>query len=82
MEWREKIVLNAGEELRHESSRMKGSLQEEDIDTYSIIRPDGSNGGMVTVNDHTAIKGFKRTISVLQTGSDGKTIVETSFSPK
>ena len=81
MIWRDKLVLNANEELRHESSRMKGFMQETDIDEYSIVGPDGTKMGSVTVTDHTAVKGFRRTVSILQKDSAGKTIVETSFNP-
>jgi len=54
-------------------------MEEEDIDTYSIIRADGTKAGSVKVVDHTAVKGFKRTIWVVQTDSDGKEVVNARF---
>lgn len=81
MNWQEKLVLKAGEELRHESSRTKGFMQETDIDEYSIVSADGTKMGSVTVTDHTAVKGFKRTVSILQKDSTGKTIVDLSINP-
>jgi hypothetical protein len=77
--WKEKIILMDGEELKHENSKTSGFLQEEDIDTYSIIRADGTKTGSVKVVDHTAVKGFKRTIWVVQTDLNGKEVVNTRF---
>lgn len=31
-----KLILNDGESIKHENHRMKGTLQETDIDTYAI----------------------------------------------
>ena len=79
--WKSKVVLTNDEELKHESSKLSGFMQETDIDVYSIVRKDGTKTGSVKVTDHTAVKGFRRTISVHQTDIDGKTVVETSFNP-
>lgn len=79
--WTEKLVLIDDEELKHESSTCSGSMQQTNIDVYSIVRKDGTKTGSVRVTDHTKNKGFRRTITVHQTDSDGKTVVETSFTP-
>jgi hypothetical protein len=79
--WKEKLTLAADEELKHESSKTSGFMQEEDIDIYSIVRSDGTKTGSVKVSDHTAVKGFKRTIHVLQTDLNGKTVVDLSLRP-
>ncbi|HEX5356145.1 MAG TPA: hypothetical protein VFW93_08000 [Aquabacterium sp.] len=79
--WKEKLILKEGEDLKHESSKTSGFMQEEDINTYSIIRADGTKTGSVKVVDHTAVKGFKRTIWVVQTDSGGKEVVNVSFRP-
>jgi len=79
--WKSKIVLNRDEELKHESSKTSGFMQEKDIDIYSILRKDGTKTGSVKVVDHTAVKGFRRTISVHQTDITGKTVVDVSYNP-
>jgi hypothetical protein len=79
--WKNKITLKPGEELKHEKSSTSGFMQETDVDIYAIVREDGSPGGSVKVEDHTAVKGFKRTVWVVQTDQDGKVIVDTRFSP-
>ena len=58
---------------------MTGSLQETDIDTYDVVDADGAKTGTVTVEDHTAIRGFARTITVCQQDASGKAIVEESW---
>lgn len=79
--WKSKVILAADEELKHESSKTSGFMAEEDIDVYSIVRKDGTKTGSVQVSDHTAVKGFRRTISVHQTDINGKTVVQESFNP-
>jgi len=77
--WRTQIVLSEGEGLTHEGSRTTGFMGEEDIDSYSVVSADGIKVGVVTVRDHTAVRGFRRTIRVTQTDLAGKVIVETSY---
>lgn len=79
--WKSKIILKQGEELKHESTSISGFMQETDIDVYAVVREDGTPGGSVKVEDHTAVKGFKRTIWVVQKDNDGMVIVDTRFSP-
>ncbi len=79
--WKDRLTLDATDELRHESSKTSGFMQEEDIDTYSIIAADGTKTGTVTIRDHTAVKGFRRTIHVRQVDVNGKTVVDEHLSP-
>lgn len=79
--WKEKLILSEGETLKHLGSKTAGFMGETDIDTYAVVRPDGTEAGSVKVEDHTAVKGFRRTITVTQTDASGKEIVHTSFSP-
>lgn len=58
-DWRSKVILNAGETLRHDGSTIEGFMQETDVDVYSIVNADGSVTGSLRVTDHTAVKGFK-----------------------
>lgn len=78
-DWQKMIVLNEGESLKHEGHRTKGFMEEEDIDTYSILGPDGAKMGTVTVSDHTAVRGFRRTIQFTQKDSNGDVVVEKSY---
>ena len=79
--WKDKLVLEDGMTLKHQGSSTTGFMSETDIDTYLIVRADGSDGGTVRVEDHTAVKGFKRTITVIQTDLSGKEVARASFSP-
>ncbi|UXH79995.1 hypothetical protein [Roseateles amylovorans] len=77
--WKTQIVLNEGEQLKHEGSRTSGFMGEEDIESYSVIGPDGAKVGSITVRDHTAVKGFRRTIYAIQNDLAGKVIAETRY---
>lgn len=76
---RTKIKLNSGEELKHESSRSKGTMGQTDIVTYSVVNSEGDVVGKVIYEDHTSLNGFKRTQHVTQTDESGKTIVQESW---
>lgn len=78
-DWNAKVQLRAGETLRHEGSKAEGFMQETDVNTYSIIDAAGSVTGSVKVTDHTAVKGFKRTVRVVQKDATGKIIVDTTL---
>ena len=79
--WKSRVILNDGESLRHDRSSTEGFMQETDIDIYSIVQPDGTVTGSVSVTDHTAVKGFKRTMRVVQVDAHGKGVVDESFRP-
>jgi hypothetical protein len=76
---RTKIKLNPGEELKHESSRSKGTMGQTDITTYSIINSEADVVGKVIYEDHTSLNGFGRTQHVTQKDQSGKTIVQESW---
>lgn len=78
-DWKTKIVLAPGQSLKHVSSTSKGFMQETDVDTYDVLDVDAHIIGSVVVEDHTAIKGFRRTISVLQKDINGATIVDEAW---
>lgn len=73
---RDRVKLNLGEELKHESSRTKGFMGEEDTEEYSVLNSEGFVVGKVTYTNHTAVKGFKITRTLFQTDSTGKVIVD------
>ena len=79
--WKDKLILRDGETLKHLGSKTAGFMGETDIDTYAVVRLDGSEGGSVRVEDHMAVKGLRRTITVIQADASGNEIVHTSFSP-
>ena len=78
-DWKQKIILKPGESLKFIASSMKGFMQETDATTYHIVDSDGAKAGTVVVEDHTAVKGFKRTISVVQKDIEGTVIVQESW---
>ena len=75
-EARKRLLLQDGETLSHENHRMKGPLQETDIDTYIILNSTGEKVGSVTHTDHTAINGFRRTQSIEQYDNTGELVVD------
>jgi len=78
-DWRKMIVLQDGESLEHESHRTKGFMEETDIDTYAVLGPSGTKVGSVAVSDHTAVRGFRRTVQVTQKDATGNVVVEKSY---
>ncbi|ONN67809.1 hypothetical protein [Herbaspirillum sp. VT-16-41] len=78
-DWKEKVVLKDGETLRLDRSYSKGFMQEEDVNLYTILNRDGAEKVKVQVHDHTAVKGFRRTLSVVQTDHEGRTVVRESW---
>jgi hypothetical protein len=78
-DWKEKLLLADDQKLKHTGSATKGFMGETDVDTYDVIDQNNLVVGTVTVEDHTAVKGFKRTISVVQRSSDGTVLVQEAW---
>lgn len=78
--WQDKLKLAANESLCHDRSYAKGSLGQEDVELYSIVNQDGEITGAVQYTDHTAIKGFHRSLHIIQRDSTGMTIVDECWS--
>jgi len=77
--WRQRVVLKPGETLRHLRSLTKGFMGETDVEDYEVLAADGTIVGSVTVEDHTAVRGFQRTISVTQRTVEGAVVVQDSW---
>ncbi len=77
--WKTLLILEQGDTLKFEGSRTKGFIEEEDIQTYSVIRSDGCKKGQVVINDHTAVRGFRRTIQFTQQDAHGKTLKQEAY---
>ena len=54
-------------------------MEETDIDTYAVLGPSGTKVGSVAVSDHTAVRGFRRTVQVTQKDATGNVVVEKSY---
>lgn len=54
-------------------------MQEKDIYRCSIIDSNGTIVGKVEATDHTAVRGFRRTLSVKQTNFAGKVVVNKTW---
>lgn len=78
-DWRAKVILNPGESLQLDDSRCEGFMQETDVYDCSVIDANGEIVGKVTASDHTAVRGFRRTISVKQTNASGQIVVDESW---
>jgi len=74
-----KLKLQAGDSLKHEGSRSKGTMGQTEIDTYSILNEKGEVVGSVEHEDHMSLNGFKRTQHVTQRDSTGRVIVQESW---
>jgi hypothetical protein len=72
--WKTLLILDQADTLKFEGSRTKGFMEEEDIETYSVLGADGVKKGEVVINDHTAVKGFRRTIRFTQKDANGQPI--------
>lgn len=79
-DWQTKIILKDGEILRHDRSYSKGFMQEEDVDLYTILSSDGTETGKIQVTDHMTVKGFRRTVTVVQTDQEGRTVMQENWS--
>lgn len=78
--WQDKIVLNSGETLRVDNSRCEGFMQETDVYECSVLDASGQVVGKVRATDHTAVRGFRRTLTVRQTSVSGHIVVDESWS--
>lgn len=79
--WKSRVILKDGESFRHDRSSTEGFMQETDIDIYSIVQLDDTVTGSIRVTDHTTVKGFKRTVRIVQLDAQGKVVVDESFRP-
>lgn len=78
--WKDKVIVAPDCSLRHKQSRTKGFMQETDIYEYDIVDARGEVVGTVVVTDHTAVRGFRRTIRLQQRDKSGATIVDEHWS--
>lgn len=78
-DWRDKVILKLGESLRIDDSRCEGFMEEKDVYGCSIIDSTGGVVGKVVATDHTAVRGFRRTLSVKQTDIAGKLVVDETW---
>lgn len=78
-EWKSKVSLKSGEQLKHVASKTKGFMAETDIDSYEIVDAHGVVVGSVTVEDHTAVRGFRRTVSIEQRDAMGALVNSESW---
>jgi len=74
-----KLKLNTGDTLKQTNHKMKGSMQETDIWTYSVLNQNGEVIGSVIHTDHTSINGFQRTQTVEQKDNSGNIIISISW---
>ncbi|WP_159515921.1 hypothetical protein [Acinetobacter sp. 18QD2AZ41W] len=79
MELEDKLKLNPGEKLVLVDHKMKGSLQEMDINKYNILNQKEAIVGYVDHTDHTAPKGFKRTQTAKHYDADKKLIMNITW---
>lgn len=80
-DWNNRVKLADGQKLDLVGSKSKGFMQETDVTTYNVVDQDGTLCGDVTITDHTAVKGFKRTIRVVQRDAAGEAIVDEAWNP-
>ncbi|RDZ27998.1 hypothetical protein [Lysobacter silvisoli] len=76
---KDKLKLAPGETLRHENSQSKGFMGETDITNYSVLDSAGNVVGTVEHTEHTAVRGFRVSNSVVQKDSQGNVLVNTNW---
>lgn len=77
--WKDKILIEEDWSLQHKQSRSRGFMQEIDINEYDIVDAFSSLVGTVVVTNHTAVKGFRRTVNVEQRDKAGAVVVRESW---
>jgi len=70
------IILKPQGTLRHERLCTKGFRQETDIDECAILNISEDSVGELTVAGYAAVRGFRRTIHVIQKDKVGKIVVD------
>ncbi|WP_167313440.1 hypothetical protein [Ralstonia insidiosa] len=70
------MKLKDGESLKLERRYSKGFMQETDVEEYSIVDGKDEVTGKVRYTDHTAVRGFRRTMQVVQSDRAGATVVD------
>lgn len=78
-DWKNMVLLKEGQQLKYVGSTSKGFMAETDVATYDIVDSENAKVGSVTVEDHTAVRGFKRTISIEQRDLAGRIVVQESW---
>lgn len=74
--WQDRLNFSQGEQLRHESSKVSGFMEEEDIDHYSVLNAAGDLIGRVEHRCHTAVKGFRVTHTLVYRNVDGTVVID------
>jgi len=77
----DKVILTEGEALRVEGSRSRGCMGETDITHYSIVDSAGKVTGTVELTEHTAIKTFLVTKTLIQKDALGKVVLSVQWNP-
>jgi hypothetical protein len=78
-EWQELLKLNPGETLNLRKSSTKGFMEETDIMEYDILDSNGQKVGSIEIEDHTAVRGFRRTVHVLQRSTNGNVVLNETW---
>lgn len=78
-EWKSKVLLEDGQRLVFVGSSSKGFMSETDVENYDVVNASGEKVGSVTMEDHTAVKGFRQTISVIQRDLAGEVLLRESW---
>lgn len=77
----EKLKLAYGETVAFVSSRSRGFAGEEDISDYNVLDADGKVVGTVVFTEHTAVRGFRVTNTVIQKDAQGSVLVSETWNP-
>lgn len=78
----DKVILQAGQELKLTGSRQTGFMGNDDVDEYDILSADGAVCGKVTITTHMSVKApFHQSTRIQQYDADGKQVQDTHFKP-
>lgn len=77
----EKLKLAKGETVAFVSSRSRGFASETDVSEYNVLDADGEVIGTVVFTEHTAVRGFRVTNTVVQKDAQGNVLVSETWNP-
>lgn len=78
---RDKLKLEAGQTVKLVKSREIGFRGETDVSEYNVLDADGQVVGTVELSEHIAVRGFRKTNTVVQKDAQGNTVVSETWTP-
>lgn len=78
---RDKLKLEVGQTVKFVKSREIGFRGETDVSEYNVLDANGHVVGTVELSEHIAVRGFRKTNTVVQKDAQGNTLVSETWTP-